>query len=75
MAKKNPIRIQFLADAGITPSDSDTHKLSDVQAALTKAHGVEVAVDCDGDELNEVWYFFHVKGNAQSGKYEPAEPG
>jgi hypothetical protein len=66
---------QFLSDAGITPSESGTHKLSDVQDALNKAHGMEVAVNCEGDNLNEVWYFFNVKGSAQSGKYVPAKPG
>ncbi|KAJ5490776.1 Ribonuclease T2 [Penicillium diatomitis] len=63
-----------LADAGITPDDSQTYALSDIQAALTSFHGgASVHLGCSSGKLNQVWYFFNVAGNAIDGKYEAVD--
>ncbi|KAJ5382235.1 hypothetical protein N7517_000146 [Penicillium concentricum] len=59
-----------LAAAGITPSTSKTYTLAAIQAALTKLHGAKVYLGCSSSKLNEVWYFYNVKGNAIDGTYE-----
>lgn len=66
---------QWLADAGITPSVSATYTEAQIQAALG-AHrdGVTVYLGCTGgDELDEIWYFFNVRGSAQTGTFVPAD--
>lgn len=35
--------------------------------------GNEPAINCDGDTLNQVYYYFDVKGNAVDGKYLPVD--
>ncbi|KAJ9362876.1 hypothetical protein DTO280E4_3225 [Paecilomyces variotii] len=64
---------KFLSDANITPSSSKTYDLSDLQDALTKAHGAKVTINCEDDALDEVWYFFNVRGNAINGQYVAAD--
>jgi ribonuclease T2 len=59
----------WLSAAGITPSSTTTYTLSKIQAALTQNHGARVYLGCDGNELNEVWYFFNVKGSLQTGTF------
>lgn len=46
-----------------------------MQDALTNAHGKEVTLNCRSGRLNEVWYFFNIKGSLQTGKYVPTIPG
>ncbi|KAL4915510.1 ribonuclease T2-like protein [Aspergillus aurantiobrunneus] len=63
-----------LADAGITPSDSETYSLNDIHDALSAIHdGNAPYVGCDGDNLNEIWYFYYVRGNLITGSFEPSE--
>lgn len=63
---------EFLGDAGIIPSTTKTYSLSDVHAALTKAHGFDVTVQCDTKgALSEIWYYFNVKGSLTKGKFFP----
>jgi ribonuclease T2 len=51
---------QFLSDAGIVPSTSQTYSSADIQAALSKGHdGMEVYLGCKSSALNEIWYFFN----------------
>lgn len=59
----------WLSAAGIVPSSTATYTLAQIQVALTKNHGAKVYLGCDDDELNEVWYFFNVKGSVQSGTF------
>ncbi|KAI9829572.1 MAG: hypothetical protein M1819_006077 [Sarea resinae] len=61
----------WLSDAGITPSNDDTYSAADIQAALKKHHGYDVYLGCDDGTLDEVWYFFNVKGSIQTGTFEP----
>lgn len=65
----------ILADAGITPSSSKTYTSAQIQAALSAAHSDhEVYLGCSGSSLNEIWYFFNVRGTLQAGTFEPADP-
>ncbi|KAL4873803.1 hypothetical protein BDV12DRAFT_53321 [Aspergillus spectabilis] len=63
-----------LAAANITPSTSKTYTLSEVHNALANIHdGFAPYVACDGDNLNEVWYFYYLRGNVANGLYDPSE--
>ena len=44
-----------LASAGILPSLTQTYTLEQIQAALTKEHGFEVNVNCQGSVFEEIW--------------------
>lgn len=66
---------QTLADAGIVPDESKTYTLSEIQAAISEKHGLEITLNCRDGKLNEAWYFYNIKGSAQTGEYVPAEPG
>lgn len=65
---------QALAAAGITPDSSKTYTSSEIQSALTKLHGAQVYLGCHDGALNEVWYFFNVRGNVIDGQYQAATP-
>ncbi|KAI9854416.1 MAG: ribonuclease T2-like [Vezdaea acicularis] len=65
---------QALAAAGITPSNSQTYTSADIQAALTQVTGHPVTLGCRSGALNEVWYYYNVQGNVQSGSYVPTDP-
>ncbi|PGH16964.1 hypothetical protein AJ79_01348 [Helicocarpus griseus UAMH5409] len=65
---------QVLADAGIVPDESKEYDLSQIQEAISAQHGQEVIVNCKSGELNELWYFWHVKGSAQTGEYVSTTP-
>ncbi|KAB8070788.1 ribonuclease T2-like protein [Aspergillus leporis] len=59
-----------LADAGITPG-SKTYKKSEILSALAKIHdGHEPYISCESGALNQVWYFYNIKGNAVTGEYQ-----
>lgn len=64
---------QALAAAGITPSTSKTYTLSAIQKALTTMHGASVYLGCSSGKLNQVWYFYNVKGNAIDGTYKAVD--
>jgi ribonuclease T2 len=65
----------FLSDAGIVPSTSKTYTSAEIQAALSKNHdGMEVYLGCSSGALNEIWYFFNVRGTLQDGTFEPSAP-
>ncbi|KAI8328358.1 RNase Sy [Chlamydoabsidia padenii] len=53
----------ILNDAGITPGDS--YSADDFISAIQSALGVQVKVTCSGDDLEEVWLYFHVKNGDQ----------
>ncbi|KAJ5314764.1 uncharacterized protein N7443_001648 [Penicillium atrosanguineum] len=64
-----------LSAAGITPSSSKTYTLSAIEAALSKVHdGSQAYLGCDNGSLNQVWYFFNVRGNAIDGQYDASAP-
>jgi hypothetical protein len=64
-----------LSDAGIVPSESRTYTAAAINAALKAFRGVEAKIQCDKGELNEIWYFYHVRGSLQTGTFIPTKPG
>ncbi|CBX98457.1 hypothetical protein LEMA_P098660.1 [Plenodomus lingam JN3] len=65
----------WLADAGITPSTTQTYTFSQIQAAIQQHRpGVAVTLGCKAHALNEIWYHFDVRGPLQSGEFVPADP-
>ncbi|GAO16589.1 hypothetical protein UVI_02019730 [Ustilaginoidea virens] len=60
---------RWLADAGIRPSNSTGYTVSEVQAALTERFNETEAGRGSADNgrtvLNEVWYYYHVRGTPQ----------
>ncbi|KAJ5561438.1 hypothetical protein N7535_004095 [Penicillium sp. DV-2018c] len=65
---------EFLANAGIIPSQSKTYDLADIEAALELAHGNPVTVRCRNGALSEIWYYFNIAGSLQTGKFITAGP-
>ncbi|KZT72874.1 ribonuclease T2 [Daedalea quercina L-15889] len=59
----------WLSSGGITPSDSKTYSLSDLQAAIQSAAGVTASFDCDDDELYQIEYWFNVQGPVSGGDF------
>ncbi|KAH8814589.1 ribonuclease T2-like protein [Flagelloscypha sp. PMI_526] len=60
----------FLKDAGIEPSSTQTYSYSSIQSALRKAAGgVDVQVSCRGSQLNSVAYYFNVIGSPVNGQW------
>ena len=66
---------QFLAAAGITPSTTRNYSLSAINKALTAApgrNGKNATVECDGTQLDEVYYSYDVIGTIAGGIFLPA---
>lgn len=61
----------FLSAAGITPSTSKTFTLATLTAALKAATGVTPALNCDGTAINEIEWYFNVKGSLLDGVFVP----
>ena len=65
---------EWLQQAGITPSADKTYTLSQIQNALSKHHnGKTPFVGCANGALDELWYFFNVRGSIQTGTFVPAD--
>jgi len=58
------IMLTILYRAGITPSNTTTYSLSQIQGTLTAQTGAIPYLGCsqNGTSLSEVWYFHHIKG-------------
>ncbi|KAI4141327.1 MAG: hypothetical protein L6R39_005397 [Caloplaca ligustica] len=65
----------FLSAAGIVPSTTTTYTSADILAALAKPRGVQVAIQCRSSALDEIWYFYDVRGSVQTGTFVPTNPG
>ena len=66
---------QFLSAAGILPSPTATYTSSAILAALKAPRGVDVTIQCSNtNELDEIWYFYGVKGSVQTGTFIPTNP-
>ena len=61
----------FLSAAGITPSSSKTYTSAQISAALKSAFGFNVQIECEGSNLNQVYYYYNVQGSLQSGTFKP----
>ncbi|PBP27108.1 Ribonuclease Rh-like protein [Diplocarpon rosae] len=64
----------ILENAGIVPSTTKTYDLSQIQDALTTAHGFAVSIACSDGRLDEIWYHFNVRGSVATGEFAPAAP-
>ncbi|KAI0052543.1 ribonuclease T2 [Auriscalpium vulgare] len=62
----------ILASAGIVPSNTTTYALSDIQNVLKAQTGGIPYLGCghNGTVLQEVWYFNHVSGTEQFGRFK-----
>ncbi|KAL8726132.1 MAG: hypothetical protein Q9181_006169 [Wetmoreana brouardii] len=56
----------FLSAAGIVPSTTKTYTSAEILAALAKPRGVQVSIQCSSSALDEIWYFFDVRGSVQT---------
>lgn len=65
----------FLSTAGILPSTTNTYTSAEILAALAKPRGVQVSIQCRNGELDEIWYFYNVRGSVQTGTFVPTDPG
>ncbi|KDN46308.1 ribonuclease T2 [Tilletiaria anomala UBC 951] len=64
----------WLAQAGITPSDKKTYNLAEMQAALKSGSGATPYIGCTSTgAFDEVWYFNYVYGPLINGYYVPTE--
>lgn len=53
------------------PSKTTTYPLSSVQSALAQGFGQTPVVQCSGAAINEIWYYYNVRGSVQSGQFVP----
>ncbi|KAI0800756.1 ribonuclease T2 [Fomes fomentarius] len=63
----------FLSKAGITPSSSKTYSLSTLTSALKSATGVTPALNCNGNNLNAIEWYFNLKGSVIDGTFVPID--
>ncbi|KAJ7597449.1 ribonuclease [Mycena floridula] len=62
----------WLANAGITPSATTTHTLSSLTSALSSQSGGFVpALDCNGKNLNQISWYFNLRGSIIDGTFVP----
>ena len=61
----------WLAQAGITPDSSTTYTLSELTSALKSASGVTPALDCNGKSINQISWYFNLKGSLVDGRFVP----
>lgn len=64
----------FLLSAGIVPSNTTTYTLAQIEDALLTQTGAIPFVGCTGNNgtvLDEMWYFNHVLGTEQFGRFSP----
>ncbi|KAF8996598.1 ribonuclease [Cyathus striatus] len=59
----------WLSDAGITPSSSKTFTLSQLTSALKSASGVTPSLDCSSGALNQISWYFNLKGSIIDGTF------
>ncbi|KAH9049354.1 ribonuclease T2 [Lactarius hengduanensis] len=62
----------ILASAGIVPSNTTTYQLNDIQNTLKAQTGGIPFLGCgnNGTVLQEVWYFNHISGTEQFGRFK-----
>ncbi|KAJ7154188.1 ribonuclease T2-like protein [Mycena filopes] len=60
---------QWLANQGITPSSSATHTLASLTTALRTESGFEPVLDCEGNTLDSISWYFHLKGSVVDGTF------
>jgi len=67
----------WLAAAGVVPSTTVPYTAQQFQDALSPHHGGnQVYLGCtDGNQIDELWYYYYVQGSVQDGTFEPTEFG
>ncbi|OJD27856.1 hypothetical protein ACJ73_00738 [Blastomyces percursus] len=65
---------QALKDAGPVPDSSMAYDLSEIQDAISAEHSQEVTLKWERGKLKEVWYFWNVRGNVQTGEWVSTSP-
>jgi len=63
----------WLAAAGIYPSTTIQYNLTQFIAALQPMHGAIPYIGCSKGQVDELWYFYHIQGSVQTGKYVPTD--
>ncbi|KAE9378491.1 putative ribonuclease T2 [Stipitochalara longipes BDJ] len=64
---------KWLAEAGITPSSSQTYALADLNSALESAFGAPVILLCqDTNVVYEIYYGLNTEGPVSDGNFIPA---
>ncbi|KAI0257090.1 ribonuclease T2-like protein [Lactifluus subvellereus] len=61
----------WLARQGITPHPTRSHTLSELTDALRAASGFTPALECTGDVLNQISWYFYLRGSALDGEFVP----
>lgn len=65
----------FLAAANIFPSHTESYAAVDIIAALRRGHkGMTPIIQCRYGALDEIWYYFDVRGSVQTGEFVPQNP-
>jgi len=64
---------QWLAQAGITPSSHQEYDFDDVISALREASGVTPEVTCKHGAIQEISWYFYLKGSVIDGKFIPID--
>ncbi|KAI0001565.1 ribonuclease T2-like protein [Russula vinacea] len=63
----------WLAAQGITPSESQTYTLSELTDALKSASGYTPAITCSGRAINQISWYFYVRGSLVDGEFVPID--
>jgi ribonuclease T2 len=63
----------WLAQGGITPSETRTHTLSDVLGALKEASGYTPAIECSGKAIQQISWYFYIRGSVIDGEFIPID--
>lgn len=64
----------WLRQAGIEPSLDRTYTFEEIETALSSQfENRQVRLGCHNGQLNEVWYFYNVRGALQSGVFVPTD--
>jgi ribonuclease T2 len=61
----------FLQGCNIVPTNATTYTLIDLEKCLSNATGFIPHIGCStSGYLNEVWYYFHLRGRVRNGVFE-----
>lgn len=71
--RNNPTSL-LLQNGGITISSAASYTLSVISGLLSRSHGAQVLLGCEGNNLTTVSYWYNVKGSFQSGSFESTQP-
>jgi len=63
----------WLAQQGITPSETRTHTLSELLNALKEASGYTPAIQCSGKAIQEISWYFYIRGSLIDGEFVPID--